>query len=114
MTIAAQPSQANPNPAIPTRQQMIDAAVRGLLGTVFNLDGSTSVRLVQVTDDGKLAVGGDVTALFESQRTAVVDALVMIATELRVHSILLLAQSPAITDDLDALRRDVQLNPQQS
>lgn len=104
-----------PNAAIPTRQQLIDAAVCGLLGSVFNTDGSTSVRLIQVSDDGKLLVNDapEMGALLETQRTSIADKLQFIAVELRVIS-LILAQAHGITDDLDKLRYDVQLNPQQS
>lgn len=99
------PSQAVPNPAQPTRQQLIDAAVCGLLGTVFNTDGSTSVRLIQVDDNGKLVVGGDVTALYETERTMVVDLLTQIVIELRVAN-LIRAGELGFADDLDKLRQD--------
>lgn len=106
MTAGAQnPSSAQPNPAVPTRAQLIDAAICGLIGTVFNTDGSTSVRLIQVTDDGKLVVGGDVTALMEIERTLVVDLLTQILTELKVANLIQAGQM-GFGDDLDKLRQD--------
>lgn len=99
------PSALVPNPAVPTRAQMIDAAVTGIFASVFNTDGTTSVRLVQVSDDGKLMVGGDATALLETQRTMVVDLLTQILTELKVANLIQAGQM-GFGDDLDKLRQD--------
>lgn len=99
------PSQTQPNPAVPTRQQMVDNSVSGIFATVFNTDGTTSVRLVQVTDDGKLMVGGDASAMLQVMRSQVVDTATLALVELRVQTFIL-AQANGVTDDLERLRHD--------
>ena len=105
MSIPKDQSLDHPNPAIPTRQHLIDAEVSGLLGSVFNTDGTTDIRLIQLDDDGKVLPAG-VSSALRTLRGPIEGALALILIDLRLQS-MILAQAHGIADDLEQLREEL-------